>query len=100
MSTGYLVHSSTAWEKCPVRRLIHWLGVVAVVAVVVVATIVLAAYHFLSQVPDFYEQALAQKEIEQDRAGDEFEKQVLDLHNDVREDHVWQAVFTNEQINN
>ena len=81
------------------RRLIHWLGVVAVVAVVVIATIVLAACHFLSQVPDFYEQALAQQEIEQDRAGDEFEKQVLDLHNDVRKDHVWRAVFTDEQVN-
>lgn len=81
------------------RRLIHWLGVVAVVAVVVIATIVLAAYYFLSQVPDFYEQALAQQGIEQDRAGDEFEKQVLDLHNDVHEDHVWRAVFTDEQVN-
>ena len=81
------------------RRLIHWLGVVAVVAVVVIATIVLAAYHFLSQVPDFYEQALAQQGIEQDRAGDEFEKQVLDLHNDVCDDHVWRAVFTDEQVN-
>lgn len=49
--------------------------------------------------PSFYRTALAAPVAEQQKAGDELEMAVLELHNSSRREGRWQAVFTEEQIN-
>ena len=49
--------------------------------------------------PQFYKQALQVEPERQREAGDELEKNVLELHNTARNEGRWEAVFTAEQIN-
>ena len=49
--------------------------------------------------PQFYTQALRVEPELQREAGDELEKNVLELHNTARNEGLWQAVFTEAQIN-
>jgi hypothetical protein len=53
----------------------------------------------LHRVPDFYAQAIAIPAAEQEAAGETLERNVLALHNEVRDSGRWSAVFTDEQIN-
>ncbi len=49
--------------------------------------------------PQFYTQALRIEPAVQREAGDELEKSVLELHNTARNEGLWEAVFTEAQIN-
>jgi hypothetical protein len=49
--------------------------------------------------PAFYRRALAIEIPRQRAAGDALEREILELHNEVRKTGQWQAVFTDEQIN-
>lgn len=75
------------------------------VAVVVAAILLIAAivggylYHATQQVPEFYVQALELKPQEQQEAGQQLEKNLLDLRNDARDSGQWSAEFTDAQIN-
>jgi hypothetical protein len=51
------------------------------------------------QSPPFYRQALAADPAEQKAAGQEFERQALGLHNQLRCPGAWEARFTDDQIN-
>ena len=53
----------------------------------------------LHRVPDFYAQAIAMPAATQQAAGEALERNVLALHNEVRDGGQWSAVFTDEQIN-
>lgn len=61
--------------------------------------VVLVLYQAAQRAPKFYRQAMALEVHNHEQAGDELEQNVLELHNDVREEGVWEAVFTEEQVN-
>jgi hypothetical protein len=60
---------------------------------------VLAIYRAARHEPEFYQQALQATPGLQARASDALERNLLELHNDARQQGRWQAVFTEEQIN-
>jgi hypothetical protein len=69
--------------------------------VVVLVVCGLLLYRGTQQVPQFYEVSL-QPEMsrpEQARLGDEFEREVLELHNDTGREGQWQAVFSDREVN-
>jgi hypothetical protein len=49
--------------------------------------------------PAFYQRALEMAPQQQEVAGDELERGVLELHNEVRRTGIWSALFTEDQIN-
>ena len=53
----------------------------------------------LHRVPDFYAEAIVIPAAAQEAAGETLERNVLALHNEVRDSRQWSAVFTDEQIN-
>ena len=59
----------------------------------------LMLYQATRYVPDFYQQALEVNPQQQAAAGDELERQVLELHNEIQDAGRWQAVFDEDQIN-
>lgn len=59
----------------------------------------LGAHHALRHEPVFYTQALETPAVEQQKAGREFERNVLKLHNDLRNKGQWKRVFTDSEIN-
>ena len=82
-----------------VRKILRIVALLSIVLVAVAAVLMFVAYRASQQVPHFYQQAL---HIEPDagaQAGDELERQVLDLANEAREEGYWEAVFTEAQIN-
>lgn len=79
-----------------------FLRVVMLVAVLVAGGLALSlfgTYRASQHVPAFYEKAIRLEPVAQAQAGDELERQVLELHNEARQEGEWQAVFTDEQIN-
>lgn len=81
------------------RKWLRFFGYASATIVVVVAGLLFVAYRASQHQPAFYQHALQMTPERQAKAGDELEKQVLDLRNDARHDGQWQAVFTDEQIN-
>jgi hypothetical protein len=69
--------------------------------VVVLVICGLLLYRGTQQVPQFYEQSLQPKlsRPEQAQLGDEFEREVLELHNDTGREGQWQAVFSDQEVN-
>lgn len=59
----------------------------------------LMLYQATRHVPEFYQQALEVSPQQQATAGDELERQVLELHNEIQDEGRWQAVFNEDQIN-
>ncbi|MFO7903375.1 MAG: hypothetical protein ACQESR_04635 [Planctomycetota bacterium] len=57
------------------------------------------AHRALRHEPAFYTQALETPSVDQQRAGGEFERNVLELHHDLRDKGQWKRVFTDSQIN-
>lgn len=58
------------------------------------------AYRATQYVPDFYERQLeAENPVVQKRRGDEFERQALELNNQIRKSDHWRASFSAEEIN-
>lgn len=68
-------------------------------ALIVVVILLFGAYRATQHEPDFYSEAMQVERAEQEVAGDELERRVLDLHNSARREGEWVAVFTDEQIN-
>lgn len=56
-------------------------------------------YQAFRHEPEFYTKALAASQQQYEQAGDELEKNVLELRNDFRRDGRWEVEFTEEQIN-
>jgi cell division protein FtsB len=87
-------------DERPRRRKFWWiLTIVAFVLAAVMGSGTALVYRAMQHQPDFYERALAVNPQKQAAAGDELERQVLELHNEVRRPGIWQAKFTDEQIN-
>ena len=81
------------------QRLFRVLVLLVTAVLAVGVAFLLVAYRAAKQEPEFYQQALQVEPETQEEAGDQLEKQVLDLHTEVREEGTWEAVFTDEQIN-
>jgi hypothetical protein len=70
-------------------------------AALTVAAVIFAAvlYRLTQWTPPFYENAVRLEPQDLAAAGDQFERQVLDLNNALADRGHWQAVFTAEQMN-
>ena len=73
------------------------LAIAALLLLLVVGGLML--YQATRYVPDFYQQALEVNPQQQAAAGDELERQVLELHSEIQDEGRWQAVFDEDQIN-
>ncbi len=82
-----------------VKKFLRIVGVSFLALLAIGAVVLFFLYRASQREPQFYQEALALEPEEQAEAGDELEKSVLDLRNEVREEGRWEAVFTNEQIN-
>lgn len=85
------------WEA--MRKVIRWACVSLTVLVAIAASSVWMLYQAARQEPKFYQTALRIEPKRQVEASDEFEHQVLELHNDARAYGEWSAEFTADQIN-
>ena len=56
-------------------------------------------YRSTQQLPDFYKAALEVDEQQYAEAGAQFESQVAQLSSDLRQAGLWEATFTEEQVN-
>ena len=63
------------------------------------AVVLVLLYRASQQEPEFYEHALLVEPSQYEEAGDELEKNVLDLRNEVQHIGRWEATFTDDQIN-
>jgi hypothetical protein len=77
----------------------HVFGVVMLGCGVLVMTCLLGAFRAARHEPEFYQRALQMEPHEQQAAGEQLERNVLELHNSVRKPGRWEAVFTDEQLN-
>lgn len=66
---------------------------------VVLLFCLLGAFRAARHEPEFYQQALNMEPQQQQEAGEQLERRVLELHNNVRRPGRWEAVFTDEQLN-
>jgi len=81
------------------RRLIRITGILGIVVVIGTGVLVGCLYRATQQAPEFYQQALQAPPQQQAAAGDELERQVLDLRNDLRNEGRFDVEFTHDQIN-
>ena len=81
------------------RKLLRYLLLTTVVLAVLLGAGLYLLKRAAQKEPEFYQQALRAEPAQQEVAGDELEQEVLELHNEVRQPGVWEAVFTEEQIN-
>ena len=81
------------------RKLIRLAVVLGAVMAVGAGLFVLGLFRATQQVPTFYRQALAQEPVRQKEAGDQLEREVLALNNQIRQPGRWESHFTDEQIN-
>jgi hypothetical protein len=82
-----------------VRRLLRVAAIAAFAAALILALLTWGVHRATQHVPDFYQQALVNEPEQQEAAGDQLERHVLQLHNEARRAGQWQAVFTDEHIN-
>jgi hypothetical protein len=81
------------------RKAIRRTLLVLCVLLLVAAVALFFVYRASQRVPEFYRQALAADPKEQRKAGDRVVERAAALHNDIRRQRRWQAVFTAEEIN-
>jgi hypothetical protein len=81
------------------RRLARILVVLGVIAVIGGGILAVSLYRATQQTPEFYQQALAATPEVQAEAGDELERRILDLRNELRNEGRFDVQFTHEQIN-
>jgi len=81
------------------RRLLRIFFILGVVVLLGGGVLVGCLYHAAQQPPPFYEQALKAPPEKQAEAGDELERQVLGLRNDLRNEGRFDVTFTHDQIN-
>ncbi len=83
-----------------VRKLLRMLAVLCGTAAVLAVLLLFLAYRAMQQAPAFYQQALSERpEAEQQVAGNQLEQEVLQLSNNVQEEGVWEARFTEDELN-
>ncbi len=80
-------------------RKIRWAALLGVLLIGLAAGAYWGLHGALRHEPAFYRSAVAIPRAAQQRAGREFERQVLELHNDVQRPGTWQRTFTQGQIN-
>jgi hypothetical protein len=81
-----------------VRKLRHI--AIALMAVSALGFLLLGgAYQASQSVPDFYQEALQAPPQRADQAGDEFEQEVVALHNELRDSDTWELALTDQQVN-
>jgi len=80
-------------------RLFRWLVMGLFLLVALVGATMLGLYRASQTVPEFYQAALHFEQEEADKAGDQLEQQVVQLHNDVQHGESWELELTDEQIN-
>ncbi len=81
------------------RKLLRILLWTASCLAILVALACFVVYRAWRHEPEFYVDALQAVPAQQERAGDELVKNVLDLRNDVLHEGRWEATFTDKQIN-
>lgn len=81
------------------RRLTRLLVIVSVLAVVASGVLVGCLYRATQQTPQFYSQALLAPPEAQAEAGDELERKVLNLRNELRSEGRFDVQFSHDQIN-
>ena len=81
------------------RRLLRIGLILGVVLVIASGVLVGCLYWATQQAPEFYEQALQKPPQEEAQAGDELERQVLDLRNELRSEGRFNVEFSHDQIN-
>lgn len=81
------------------RRLVRYLVILGVLGVVASGVLVGCLYQATQQAPKFYEQALQTLPAAQAEAGDELERKVLNLRNELRNEGRFDVQFSHDQIN-
>jgi hypothetical protein len=84
-----------------VRRFLRFAFWSGLIALLLLAATAFVLYRGTQHVPEFYQQALAPTVSPQQQfeVGDDFEREVLELHNSATKPGRWEAEFTAEQIN-
>ena len=83
-----------------VRKLLRIAAVCLVAAGIIAVLMLILVYRAMQQMPDFYQQALIERPVaEQQLAGHQLEQEVLQLSNNVQDQGVWEACFTEEELN-
>ncbi len=77
----------------------RWAAIIGVVLIGISGGIFLGLHQALHQSPNFYAEAVAIAPAEQQEAGQQFERNLLGLHNDLQQSGRWKREFTNRQIN-
>ena len=90
---------NSIWPGAPVRKAIRYLLLVTAVVLGLLGIAVLGLYNAAQRQPKFYRQAMLGEPAEYTEAGDALEQRVFDLHNEVRSIGVWEAEFTEAQVN-
>ena len=80
-------------------RFFRWIVIGFFLLVAAIGATLLGLYRASQSVPDFYQAALEFEPEEADKAGDQLEQQVVQLHNDVQHGESWELQLTDEQIN-
>jgi hypothetical protein len=75
------------------------LFIVLMAMVLIGASSMFGLYRASQSVPEFYELAIEQETAAADRAGDELERQVVAMANDLEAGEHWELALTDEQIN-
>ncbi len=81
------------------RRFLRIAAIVLVALIATAALVLFLLYRATQHEPEFYVRALKAEPAKQAEAGDQLEKRVVNLRNEVRRDGDWEVVFTDEQIN-
>ncbi|MDX1947735.1 MAG: hypothetical protein SFU86_20225 [Pirellulaceae bacterium] len=81
------------------KKLIRVGLILALLGLVAGGIFTLVAWRATQQVPQFYVEALVPEPARQREAADELEREVLDLHNEVRRPGRWEARFSQDHIN-
>jgi hypothetical protein len=70
----------------------------AIVSAVILSGL-MGAFRAAQHKPEFYQRALQMEPSLQQEAGEQLERNVLELHNQFRKAGTWEATFTDEQLN-
>ena len=81
------------------RKYARFAALIVLVLAVAAAITAFSVYRASQVVPEFYERALSARPEDQKEAGQKFEQQALELHNQARHAGRWEARFTEDQIN-
>jgi hypothetical protein len=81
------------------RRVLNFLLFACGLTLLALLLLAWGGYRAARHEPEFYRRALATRPVESGKLGDELERQVLDLRNNLQQSGRWQTVFSEEQLN-